>query len=221
MDRLREFRLGIALAALCGARAMGAEQHNVAVFGEGRVGAVPDKALVSLGVTTQAPRAEEAARRNRESMQKIFVALADLGIAERSMAKSNYSIHYERPRPNADADNGVYRVSNMLRVELAVSDRIDAVLDAAVLAGVNQVWGVEMMLSDVEALSAAARAKAAAHARAKAEDLARLHGRELGAVLRIAEEGASHPQPRKLALEAGGGVIRPGEQAATVRLEVV
>ena len=145
------------------------------------------------------------------------------------MATSNYSIHYERPRPNADADNGVYRVSNMLRVELAVSDRIDAVLDAAVLAGVNQVWGVEMMLSDVEALSAAARAKAAAHARAKAaaharakaEDLARLHGRELGAVLRIAEEGASHLQPRKLALEAGGGVIRPGEQAATVRLEVV
>ena len=101
----------------------------------------------------------------------------------------------------------------MLRVELAVSDRIDAVLDAAVLAGVNQVWGVEMMLSDVEALSAAARAKA--------EDLARLHGRELGAVLRIAEEGASHLQPRKLALEAGGGVIRPGEQAATVRLEGV
>ena len=221
MDRLREFRLGIALAALCGASALGAEQHTVAVFGEGRVSAVPDKALVSLGVTTQAPRAEEAARRNRESMQKIFVALADLGIAERSMATSNYSIHYERPRPNADADNGVYRVSNMLRVELAVSDRIDAVLDAAVLAGVNQVWGVEMMLSDVEALSAAARAKAAAHARAKAEDLARLHGRELGAVLRIAEEGASHPQPRKLALEAGGGVIRPGEQAAMVRLEVV
>ena len=146
-------------------------------------------------------------------MQKIFVALADLGIAERSMATSNYSIHYERPRPNADADNGVYRVSNMLRMELAVNDRIDAVDDAAVLAGVNQVWGVEMMLSDVEALSAAARAKA--------EDLARLHGRELGAVLRIAEEGASHPQPRKLALEAGGGVIRPGEQAATVRLEVV
>ena len=213
MDRLREFRLGIVLAALCGASALGAEQHTVAVFGEGRVSAVPDKALVSLGVTTQAPRAEEAARRNRESMQKIFVALADLGIADRSMATSNYSVHYERPRSNADADNGVYRVSNMLRVELAVIDRIDAVLDAAVLAGVNQVWGVEMMLYDVEALSAAAPAKA--------EDLARLHGRELGPVLRIAEEGASHLQPRKLALEAGGGVIRPGEQAATVRLEVV
>ena len=51
MDRLREFRLGIALAALCGASALGAEQHTVAVFGEGRVSAVPDKALVSLGVT--------------------------------------------------------------------------------------------------------------------------------------------------------------------------
>ena len=87
----------------------------MAVFGEGRVSAVPDKALVSLRVTTQAHRAEEAARRNRESMQKIFVALADLGIADRSMATSNYLIHYERPRSNADADNGVYRVSNMLR----------------------------------------------------------------------------------------------------------
>ena len=40
MDRLREFRLGIVLAALCGASTLGAEQHTVAVFGEGRVSAV-------------------------------------------------------------------------------------------------------------------------------------------------------------------------------------
>ncbi len=63
--------------------------------------------------------------------------------------------------------------------------------------------------------------EAAANARAKAEELARLHGRKLGEVLRIAEEGAGRPQPRMMALEAGGGVIKPGEQSATVRLEVV
>ena len=53
-------------------------------------------------------------------------------------------------------------------------------------AGANQIWVVEMVVSDVEALAVQARAKAAGKARAKAEELARLHGRKLGEVFRIA-----------------------------------
>ena len=77
----------------------------------------------------------------------------------------------------------------MLRVELSDFEQLDSVLEKVVRAGANQTWGVEMVVSDVEALAVQARAKAAERARAKAEELARLHGRKLGEVLRIAEDG--------------------------------
>lgn len=197
------------------------EQHTISVVGEGRASAVPDKARLSVGVTTNSSNVREAVQLNRSSMQKMLQALADLGIKEQNMATSNFSIHYESPRVKDQDSAGSYRVSNMLRVEFEDLEQVDTVLEEMVRAGANQVWGVEMVISDIEALVAKARAMAVEHARAKADDLARLHGRKLGKVLRIAEDGAGRPMPRMMAMEAGGGVIRPGEQSATVRLEVV
>ena len=77
-------------------------------------------------------------------------------------------------------------MSNMLRVELSDFEQLDSVLKEVVRAGANQIWGVEMVVSDVEALVVQARVKAVEKARAKAEELARLHGRKLGEVFRIA-----------------------------------
>ena len=65
----------------------------------------------------------------------------------------------------------------MLLVELSDFEQLDSVLEEVVRAGANQIWVVEMVVSDVEALAVQARAKAAGKVRAKAEELARLHGR--------------------------------------------
>ena len=208
---------GISLGADAGERI----EHTISVVGEGQASAVPDKARLSVGVITSSTNVREASGANRSSMQKMLQALADLGVEERDMATSNFSIHYENPRPKVEGDEGQYRVSNMLRVELSDLEQVDSVLEEVVRAGANQIWGVEMVVSDVEALAVQARAKAVERARAKAEELARLHGRKLGEVLRIVEGGGGRPMARMLTMESGGGVIKPGEQSATVRLEVV
>ncbi len=196
-------------------------EHTITVIGEGQASAIPDKARLSVGVNTSSVNVGEAAQANRSSMQKMLQALTDLGIEERAMATSNFSIHYEKPREKAKDREGVYRVSNMLRVELDELEQIDSVIEEAVRAGANQVWGVEMVLSDTETLAAKARGRAVEHAQMKAEDLARLHGRKLGKVLRISEEGEGRPRAKMMAMESGGGVLKPGEQSATVRLRVV
>ncbi|MBT5448834.1 MAG: SIMPL domain-containing protein [Gemmatimonadetes bacterium] len=208
---------GISLGADAGERI----EHTISVVGEGQASAVPDKARLSVGVITSSTNVREASGANRSSMQKMLQALADLGVEERDMATSNFSIHYENPRPKVEGHEGQYRVSNMLRVELSDFEQVDSVLEEVVRAGANQIWGVEMVVADVEALAVQARAKAAESARAKAEELARLHGRKLGEVLRITESSGGRPMARMMAMESGGGVIKPGEQSATVRLEVV
>ena len=208
---------GISLGADAGERI----EHTISVVGEGQASAVPDKARLSVGVITSSTNVREASGANRSSMQKMLQALADLGVEERDMTTSDFSIHYENPRPKVEGDEGQYRVSNMLRVELSDLEQVDSVLEEVVRAGANQIWGVEMVVADVEALAVQARAKAAESARAKAEELARLHGRKLGEVLRITESSGGRPMARMMAMESGGGAIKPGEQSATVRLEVV
>ena len=97
-------------------------------------------------------------------MQKMLQALAALGVEERDMATSNFSIHYENPRPKVEGHEGQYRVSNMLRVELSDFEQVDSVLEEVVRAGANQIWVGEMVVSDVEAVAVQARAKAAGKA---------------------------------------------------------
>jgi uncharacterized protein YggE len=208
--------VGISLGAHAGERI----ERTISVVGEGQASAVPDKARLSGGVITSSTNVREAAA-NRSMMQKMLQSLSDLGVEERDMTTSDFSIHYENPRPKVEGYEGQYRVSNMLRVELSDLEQVDSVLEEVVRAGANQIWGVEMVVSDVEALAVQARAKAVERARAKAEELARLHGRKLGEVLRIVEDGGGRPMARMLTMESGGGVIKPGEQSATVRLEVV
>ena len=221
--RANQVLMGVALsgAMLLNAYADEQVEQTISVVGEGRASAVPDKARLSVGVTTNSANVREAASANRSSMQSMLQALTDLGIEERSMATSNFSIHYEKPRAKGEGSAGLYRVSNMLRVELSDLKQVDLVLEEVVRAGANQVWGVEMVVSDPEALEAKARVKAVEDARYKAEELARLHGRKLGEVLRIAEEGTGRPMPRMMAMDSSGGVIKPGEQSAMVRLQIV
>ncbi len=203
----------------------GAEDRTISVRGQGSVSAVPDQAQLSVGVVTSAASAREAALANRERMTKTLLVLSDMGIKEEDMATSDYSIRYEHPRLQSEGDQGMYRVSNMLRVKLDNQIIVDSVLDAVVAAGSNRVWGVEMTISETDDLEDQARAKAVADARAKASDLAQLHGRELGSVLKIAEVGPGiEPVARMLnqsANSGGGGVIRSGEMHVSVRLEVV
>ena len=126
---------GISLGADAGERI----EHTISVVGEGQASAVPDKARLSVGVITSSTNVREASGANRSSMQKMLQALADLGIEERDMATSNFSIHYENPKPKVGGDEGQYRVSNMLRVELSDFEQVDSVLEEVMRAGANQI----------------------------------------------------------------------------------
>lgn len=99
----------------------------------------------------------------------------------------------------------VYQVSNTVMVVIRNLDQVGAVLDAAVGAGANNVWGVSFGLDETDPLEARAREKAIADARARAEALARLQGVSLGRVVSISEV-VEHGQiyaPRP-ALASGG-----------------
>jgi hypothetical protein len=120
----------------------------------------------------------------------------------------------------------VYRVSNQIEVKIRDVSKAGKVLQAAVDAGANNVWGVNFQIEHPEPLEGEARTKAIADARARAEALAKLSGLKLGPVLSVSEEvgRGGPPMPMFASAEAkmaGEPPMALGEVTVGTSIEVV
>ncbi|PKO23693.1 MAG: hypothetical protein CVU38_02870 [Chloroflexi bacterium HGW-Chloroflexi-1] len=213
--------------------------RTITVVGRGEVQAKPDVAHSNIGVEVTAPTVAEAMTDAKARMASILDALKKLGIAEKDIQTSNFSINFERQTPEArmpmleqgapattEAASGVYHVSNMVKVTIRDLDQVGAVLDAAVEAGANNVWGVYFGLDDTSILETQAREKAVADARARADSLARLTGVNVGNVIAVSEvigstPGADFSKALAMAYESSGGPIEAGELTFSTQIQVV
>src|SRR5436190_23383393 len=68
-------------------------QNTISVTGNGESNAAPDIAYVSVGVVTTGKRAQDAAQSNASATQKVIASLKQLGIADRDLQTSGYSVN--------------------------------------------------------------------------------------------------------------------------------
>ncbi|MSR83097.1 MAG: DUF541 domain-containing protein [Candidatus Latescibacteria bacterium] len=168
--------------------------RQIEVSGEGQVSVKPDVARTSLGVRSSAPNVAQAMRQNRAAMQQVLVTLHEVGIEERDIRTTQFSLDYVPPRPleKGGVEEGKYWVENMVLVTIRDLERVDAVLEQATQAGADQIFGLHFAVDQPDSAAAEARRLAAGQARTKAEQLAQLHGGRLGPVISISEmEGHS------------------------------
>lgn len=162
---------------------------TVSVTGTGSVDAVPDRAEVSAGVETRAATAKAALTANGAAMQKVIAALrANGGKDVTTQTVSLSSAFDQNGQPNG------FVASNVASAETSL-DGAGALIDAAVAAGANTVYGPSLSRSDADALYEQALAKAVDDARARADVLAKAAGRQLGRVTAIVEGGGPSPVP--------------------------
>jgi uncharacterized protein YggE len=205
-------------------------QRAITVVGVGRVNLVPDIAKINVGVEVRASTVSEAKDNVDRQMEGIVATLKERGVAEKDIQTSYYSIYYEqepyqpvaREEGTATEPRGAYRVSSMLEVTVRDVEKAGDVLDGAVSAGANQVYGVNLTVSDNERWQSDAREKAMADAKARAGELARLAGVELGEVIGVSEViGGTAPMAyAERAMGGGGGGIAPGELEMSTQVQV-
>jgi uncharacterized protein YggE len=201
--------------------------RNITVVGTGTVSLVPDVAQVNVGAEARAGTVAEAKAEVDRQMAAMHAALGEMGIDEKDIQTSHYSIHYEQElepvmqeAPVVESRGG-YRVSNMLRVTVRDVERAGNVLDAVVEAGANQVHGVTFTVSDRSSWQGQAREQAMADARARAAELASLAGVELGAIQSVSEVIGAWPAAMPVAPESiiSGG-FAAGELEMSTRVQV-
>ncbi len=204
--------------------------RTITVVGRGSVSIEPDVAHVTIGVQVSGDNARQASDEAKTIMKAVLKTLEDLGVAGKDVQTTGFGIHVE-PQPPVGPGGGrggektvVYRVYNNVGVTIRDLDKVGDILDAAIEAGANNIYGVTFGVDDPKPYMKQAREKAAADARARAEELAALHDVAVGEVISISEViggfGAT-PPAASAAFGGGGGPIPTGELDLTAELQVV
>jgi uncharacterized protein YggE len=169
-------------------------EPEVAASGRGEARIAPDYAYVTIGVTTQAPNAVDAASENARRIASATNAIRRFGLTEQQVTTSRYSLTqiYEHPRNGSPKPSG-FSARNMIRAEVHRLDDVGKIIDAAIAAGATDVSGIQFLASNTDAPRRAAVTDAVRHARADADAMARAAGGSLGRLIAISSSGISQP----------------------------
>lgn len=202
---------------------------TITVVGEGTVSIEPDTAQAVIGVETAGPTVKEASGQNGEIMTAVMAALADAGIEAKDMQTAGYNVFADRGfGPDGPSQEVTYRVSNNVNVVIRDLDTVGDILDAAIEAGANNIYGVTFSLDTPSAVESDARTLAVDDARAKAQELATLTGMTLGEIVSVSEivggNGGFYANSFRNAEASGmggGGPISPGQLELSMQLQIV
>jgi uncharacterized protein len=204
--------------------------RTISLSGHGEVRAVPDLAVINMGVMSSAPSAREALDANTKAMTDLMAVLSATKIDRKDIATSNFSVN---PRLDYGQNNGQppkvlgYDVSNTVSVTLHQLDQIGNLLDKAVSSGSNQINGISFSIANPQSAMDEARKAAVTDAKRKADLYTAATSVSLGNVISISEGGAYQPpQPMMMQAKAassdGASVpIAQGEQVIAVDVNMV
>ena len=200
--------------------------NQIHVVGTGTVTASPDIATAQIGVQTFSSEVEPAINENNRKSDAIQAALRKQGIEEKDMRTSSFSIYPQRDYQHDKPDEIIgYQVNNTISVIIRDIDSVGKILQVAIDAGSNNIYGINFTLDDQEPFEDEARVKAIEDAREKAESMAEAAGINLGKVLSITESSGSWPIMAKADYDgrefSSEVPIQPGELELTISVEMV
>ncbi len=200
---------------------------GIQVTGEGRVRIKPDMAKATIGVDITATTLANATNQANSKIAAVISKLKSLGIADSDLQTVNYSVNpITKPLNNngAAAITG-YRVSNQIGVTIRKLDDLGKILDSAVAAGANSIYGISFGIANPQPFEEQARAAAVKDAQTKAGQLAKNANVLLGKIIAI-DESAAAPRPlvraASSALAFEGAVpVQTGEMEIVVDINVL
>lgn len=173
--------------------------QTITVSGTGIVATTPDTADLSLGIRVTNESLKTAQGDVTRRLTSVMETLAEAGIPEEDIKTSQYSVN---PIPEYDRNGNYkgiqsYEVSVNLTVTVRDIDQAGALLDSAVTAGANYVFGISMYVDDTTSAANQARDAAMKDARARADAFAKSEGVLITGVYNITETSAPRPPSQR------------------------
>lgn len=206
---------------------------TLSVTGSAAVTAVPDRASISVGVSETAQDVAEAQRSANAKVNAILDAVKALGVQDNKIVTSNYSIYPQSEYSSLSGKSTLvgYQVSNTVTIALEDFSLLESVIDAAVKAGANEMYGINFDVSNRSELYREALKKAVEAAKEKAALLADASGLRLDVIHEVNEvggigmsSGRGYMNAMDMVTEAAadaGTSIQGGELTVSAQVEIV
>jgi uncharacterized protein len=230
---MKLFLTSILLATLFAANPVHADEVKMSrlmsLTGHGEVRAVPDLAVINMGVVSSAETARAALDANTKAMTDLMANLKAAKIDDKDIATSNFSVN---PRLDYGQNGGQipklvgYDVNNTVTVIIRKIDGLGALLDKAVSSGSNQINGISFSVSNSDTAMDEARKLAIKDATHKAQIYAGAASINLGNIMSVSESGGmAEPQvmfsrAKTMAADSAPVPIAQGAQVISVDVNV-
>ena len=175
-----------------------ARPPTLVVVGHAKATAKPDLGRLTFAVVSKSPTLASALHRNKAQAAALITAVKSAGIAERDIQTAQFHVTFY---------GGMHEVRNAIDIVVRDVERVGEVADTAFGAGSNEAFGVRFELDERTKLEEELRSGAMKDARKRAEALAKLGGKKLGALIGVSEVIGGTPH---LGNEFGGGYGRLG-----------
>lgn len=208
------------------------QQEGIWVNGEGKVTAVPNTAVLTLGIQSQELTVAEARDKAAEAMTAVMNALKDASIDDNDIQTQYFNIQPVTRWDNDKQQETVigYQVTNTVTVKVRDVNNTPAVIDSVTAAGgdLTRISSIAFTVDDPTTYYEQARVKAVADAAAKAKKLADTAGVKLGKATYISESSyIPSPIYRDVATATEGvpaptptTPVSPGEMDITVNVQM-
>ena len=169
---------------------------KVVVNGDSIVKAVPDTAIVTLSVVTQATRALDAQQDNARKTDAVIRALKNAVGTGAEIKTSGYNLQPQRVyKENQPPTIVGYEARNTITVTLSDLSKVGSLIDAAAQSGANDVSGITFTLTKDRPARDEALKQATREAISKAQVIASALGGRVARIAEVHEEGTVRPIP--------------------------
>ena len=170
---------------------------SIRTTGEATVTAKPDRAIIDVGVVTQAPTAQAAAAQNATQLDAALRDLKQAAGPAAQIKTISYALDpaYRYPREGGQPTIAGYTARNVVEVSTDDLAQAGKIIDAATRSGANTIQSLQFTLKNDREAHAQALREASLRAREDADAIAAALGVKILGVLSAEETGVSQPRP--------------------------
>jgi uncharacterized protein YggE len=189
---------------------------EILTSGDGEATLTPDRALLRVGMQTNAKTAADASARNAAKVEAVIAALRKLGYRTDSLRTVGFGV-----TPNYDYEGGRrlvdYQASATIAVTVHRLDRLGSTLDAVLEAGASDISGIAFESDREQEGRAVALERALRKARGDAAAIARAAGGRLGRLLEVSTQPQMRPMmAQAMEMRASNVVLPPQDVVVNV-----
>lgn len=187
---------------------------QIQVQGVGKLKAVPDQAVIRLGIENKGKTAEEVKKTNDAIVASVLKYLKEAKVPEKNIQTERVSFYsYKDYTDKKD----YYQASQTITLTLEDLSKYETLVAGVMGKGVNRIDGVEYKSSQLTSYQTEARKLAVQEAKKKATDYASALGQKVGKVLLVTDGGSSMPPVFRPMYALKGGVAdEPMDQTLAV-----